>query len=107
MKLVYRTSDLSRAEEIKNRLLDRNIETSIQGKHTHGIHKLIPGGNLSVWVHDNSKIDEAEKILSEFYKNEEPPDLGVSKPNPFSMKSISLFVVVWIVLTIIVVLGIT
>jgi len=107
MKLIYKTSNLSRAEEIKNVLLDQNIEASIQGKHSHGINKYIPGGNLSVWIHDNAKTEKAERILSDLYKSEGPPDMGVKRFNPFSVSSIGLFVIGWIVLTIIVVLGLS
>ena len=107
MKLVYRTDDMSRAEEIVALLLSQNIQASIEGKHTFNLRKFIPGGSLSVWVHDNSKIEEAVKALSEFYKGEEPPNLGVAKANPMSAKAIAWFIILWIVVTIIVVLGIT
>jgi len=106
MKLVYRTDDMSRAEEIVALLLNQNIQASIEGKHTFNLRKFIPGGSLSVWVHDNSKIEEAVKALSEFYKGEEPPNLGVARANPMSPKAIAWFIILWIVVTIIVVLGI-
>jgi len=106
MKLVYRTDDMTRAEEIVVLLLNQDIEASIEGKHTFNLRKFIPGGSLSVWVHDNSKIEKATNILSEFYKGEEPPNLGVVKVNPMSPKAIAWFVILWIVVTLIVVLGI-
>ena len=107
MKLVYRTDDMTRAEEIVALLLNQNIEASIEGKHTFNLRKFIPGGSLTVWVHDNAKIEKAADILSEFYKGEEQPNLGVAKANPMSPKAIALFVVLWVVVTIIVVIGIT
>jgi len=107
MKLVYRTDDMTRAEEIVALLLNQNIQASIEGTHTFNLRKFIPGGSLSVWVHDNSKIEKAAEILSEFYKSEEPPNLGIAKSNPMSPKAIAIFVVLWIVVTIIVVVGIT
>ncbi len=107
MKLVYRTDDMTRAEEIVTLLLNQNIQASVEGKHTFNLRKFIPGGSLSVWVHDNSKIEKAANILSEFYKGEEPHNLGVAKANPMSPKAIAWFVILWIAITIIVVLGIT
>lgn len=107
MKLVYRTDDMTRAEKIVALLLNQNIQASIEGKHTFNLRKFIPGGSLSVWIHDNSKIEKAADILSEFYKGEKPPNLGVAKANPMSPKAIALFVVHWVVVTIIVVIGIT
>lgn len=106
MKLVYRTDDMTRAEEIVALLISQNIKASIEGKHTFNLRKFVPGGSLSVWVHDNSKIEKAARILSEFYRGEEPPNLGVAKANPMSSKAIAWFVILWIVVTIIVVLGI-
>ncbi len=53
MKLVYRTDDMTRAEEIVTLLLNQNIQASVEGKHTFNLRKFIPGGSLSVWVHDN------------------------------------------------------
>ena len=107
MKLVYRTDDMTRAEEIVGLLLDQNIKASIEGKYTFNLRKFIPGGSLSVWVHDNSKIEKASKLLSEFYKGEDPPNLGVAKANLMSPKAIFLFVIAWVVVTIIVAIGIT
>ena len=107
MKLVYKTNDVSRAEEIVELLLDRNIQASIEGKHTYNLRKFLPGGALSVWVHDDSKIDKATETLTEFFKGEEAPNLGVAKFNPTSPKVIGLFVILWIVVTIIVVVGIS
>ena len=106
MKLVYRTDDMTRAEEIVALLLNQNIEASIEGIHTFNLRKFIPGGSLSVWVHDNSNIEKAANILSEFYKGEELPNLGVARANPMSPKAIAWFVILWIVVTIIVVIGI-
>lgn len=106
MKLIYRTDDMTKAEEIVALLFNQGIEASIQGKHTFNLRKFIPGGSLSVWIHDNSKIEKAVKILSEFYKGEEPPNLGIAKTNHMSLKAITWFVILWMVVTIIVVLGI-
>ena len=106
MKLVYRTDDMTRAEEIVALLLNQNIQASIEGRHTFNLRKFIPGGSLSVWVHDNSKIEKAVEILSEFYKGGEPPNLGVAKANPMSPKAIAMFIILWIVVTIIVIVGI-
>ena len=97
---------MTRAEEIVGLLLNQNIEASVEGKHTFNLRKFIPGGSLSVWVHDNSKTEKATKILSEFYKSEEPPNLGIAKTNPMSIKAIAIFVILWVVVTIIVVKGI-
>jgi hypothetical protein len=105
MKLVYRTDDMTRAEDIVALLLNQNIEASIEGKHTFNLRKYIPGGSLSVWIHDNSKIEKAAKILSEIYEGEESPNLGVTRANPMSPKAIAWFVILWIVVTIVVVLG--
>ena len=106
MKLVCRTDEMTRAEDIVALLLNQNIEASIEGKHTFNLRKFIPGGSLSVWVQDNSKIEIAAKILSEFYKGEEPPNLGVARANPMSPKAVTWFVILWIVVAIIVVIGI-
>ena len=107
MKLVYKTNDLSRAEEIVALLHERNIQASIEGKHTFNLGKFIPGGALSVWVHDNSKIDKASEILSEFYRGEQAPDSVTAKFNPMSLKVIGWFVILWIVVTLVLVIGLS
>ena len=107
MKLVYKTNDMSRAEKIVALLQDANIQVSIEGTHTFNLRKFIPGGALSVWIHDDSKIEEASRVLSRFYEGEQPPDLGVAKFNPASPKTVGWFVILWIVVTIIAIIGLT
>ncbi len=59
-----------------------------------------------VWVHDNQKFESAKKVLSDYYKSEEPLDKGAKKINPMSISAIVFFVIAWIAITIIVVIRI-
>ena len=74
MKKVYIANDPGDAHLARDILNNRGIEAIVQGESLFGLRggiPITPDTSPSVWIIDDSRVDEAVDILKLFYGSEE------------------------------------